>query len=116
MLERLTAELRNLTGQHSAHSSTAATTNSDAVRNPSNQETNVASLSEILSGLEDALNGNSAIKAIVSSVISPEGTDLVASVVSGIASLEAKHEADKAAAVEQAKAEATAAAAAPEQS
>ena len=61
----------------------------------------MASIEELLEAVSGALKGNSAINAIVSSVISPEGTELAASVINGIAALEAKH---KAAAVEAAKA------------
>ena len=64
----------------------------------------MASIEELLEAVSGALKGNSAINAIVSSVISPEGTELAASVINGIAALEAKHNADKAAAVEAAKA------------
>jgi hypothetical protein len=64
----------------------------------------VASITELLDGVRDQLSSDPLVSAAVSSVISPEGRTLLASFVSGLADLEAKHEAAKQAAVEAAKA------------
>lgn len=74
----------------------------------------MTSIGELLHTIQDQLNNDPLVSAAVSSVITPEGRSLLASFVSGVADLEAKHEADKqtavSAAVEQAKNEAAAAA------
>ena len=64
------------------------------------------SISELLDTIRGQLENDPLVAVAVSSVISPEGRQLLANVVSSLADLEAKHEAAKQAAVEQAKAEA----------
>lgn len=71
------------------------------------------SISELLDTIKSQLDNDPLVSAAVSSVISPEGRTFLTGIVQGLASLEAKHEADKQSAVETAKSEATAA---PEQS
>jgi hypothetical protein len=61
-------------------------------------------ISELIDTIRTQLNDDPLVSAAVSSVISPEGRQFLSSVVSGVAALEAKHETDKAEAVEQAKA------------
>lgn len=66
------------------------------------------SIIEALDAARAALTGDNLVSAALSTAISPEGKQLVVSLLAGVEQLEAKHEADKAAAVEQAKAEAVA--------
>lgn len=63
------------------------------------------SISELLDAVRDQLNNDPLVAVAVSSVISPEGRQLLANVVGSLADLESKHEADKQAAVQAAHAQ-----------
>lgn len=71
-------------------------------------EGNTMSITELLDGIRDQLNSDPLVQVAVSSVISPEGRQLLAGLVGSLADLEAKHEADKQAAVASAVASAQA--------
>lgn len=62
----------------------------------------MATVGELLDGLRDALNGDDLVSAAVSAAITPAGRTLLAGFVTGLADLEARHEADKQAAVQAA--------------
>ena len=62
------------------------------------------SIGELLNAVKDQLENDPLVSAAVSSVITPEGRTLLATIVAGVADLESKHEAAKAAAVADAHA------------
>lgn len=67
----------------------------------------MASIGELLEAVKAQLDNDPLVSAAVSSVITPEGRTLLASIVGGIADLESRHEAAKAQAVAEAVAAAT---------
>lgn len=75
----------------------------------------MASIGELLEAVKAQLDNDPLVSAAVSSIITPEGRTLLASIVGGIADLESRHEAAKQQAVAEAVAAATASPAEPQQ-
>ena len=65
----------------------------------------MASIGELLDGLRDQLNNDPIVSTAVSAVLSPAARTLAANFIGLLADLEAKHEADKQAAVQAAHAQ-----------
>lgn len=68
------------------------------------KEKAMASIRDMIAELASELDNDPLVGAAVSAVLSPEGKNLVAGIVTAVADLEAKHAADKAQAVQDAQA------------